>query len=277
MITGSLDVRPRCRVLVDHDWAGDPDGLVALAHHLLSPGNRVVGVTSSLINPMFPEAGDGAARGCVPASDLLALVGADTPVAAGAEVPWTPGTTSAASRLIVAEAERDDPLPLFLVCGGPLTNVAAALDATPGIASRLTLVWIGGSLQEGRFEYNRDTDPDAAAHVLGVPGLMVEQFPVETYRQCAYGLSELEADLAAAGPVGAWLWQFFARPLPDFIQLGGVWPLGDSPPVLLTALDVESSEWVPRTDGPGRVWTRVDTRLLFADMLARLRLAARTH
>ena len=32
----------RCRVVLDNDWSGDPDGLVALAHHLLSPANRVV-------------------------------------------------------------------------------------------------------------------------------------------------------------------------------------------------------------------------------------------
>jgi len=46
----------------------------------------------------------------------------------------------------VAEARRDDDLPLYLASGGPLTNVASALRDDPGIASRLTLIWIGGSL-----------------------------------------------------------------------------------------------------------------------------------
>lgn len=275
-MTAIDQLRARCRVLVDNDWAGDPDGLVALAHHLLSPTNRVVGVTSSLINPMFPGWEDGATRGSVIAAELLTLLGADAGIATGNETTWAPGHTSAASELIVAEALRDDPLHLFLVCGGPLTNVAAALASAPEIAARCTLIWIGGSHEEGRFEYNRDTDPDAAASVLSTPGLVVEQFTVEAYRQCAYSLAELEADLATAGEVGAWLWRRFSGPLPDGIELGAVWPLGDSPPVLLTALDVESSEAVPRPSGPGRVWTRLDTRLLFADMLARFRLHARS-
>ncbi|MET0729471.1 MAG: nucleoside hydrolase, partial [Acidimicrobiales bacterium] len=31
-------IKPRVRVILDNDYAGDPDGLVELAHHLLSPG-----------------------------------------------------------------------------------------------------------------------------------------------------------------------------------------------------------------------------------------------
>jgi hypothetical protein len=59
----------------------------------------------------------------------------------------------------VAEARRDEGLPLYVACGGPLTNVAAAVRAAPDIAGRMTVLWIGGSMEEGRFEYNRDTDP----------------------------------------------------------------------------------------------------------------------
>jgi hypothetical protein len=39
-----LVVSARCRVIVDNDWSGDPDGVVALAYHLLSPANRFRGV-----------------------------------------------------------------------------------------------------------------------------------------------------------------------------------------------------------------------------------------
>ena len=57
-----------------------------------------------------------------------------------------------------------------------------------------------------------------------------------------------------------------------------MWPLGDSPPVLVTALDDESSTWTPGPGGAGsRVYTDVDVRLLFADLLARLRLHERQH
>ena len=40
----SQRVVAQCRVVVDNDFAGDPDGILALAHHLLSPSNRVVAV-----------------------------------------------------------------------------------------------------------------------------------------------------------------------------------------------------------------------------------------
>ena len=277
---GRLRLAEQCRVVVDNDWAGDPDGLVALAHHLLSPTNRVVAVTSSLLNPVFGELGSTAARGAALAAELVELIGGRhrPPVHGGAERPFGQAPArSAASAAIVAEARRNDDLPLVLVCAGPLTNVAAALDEAPDIASRLTLVWVGGTVGEGPAEYNRDTDPAAAELVLDRPDLAVRQFPLETYRSCAYSVAELEHDLAGSGRVGRWLWnRFLELPLPEWIRLGGVWPLGDSPPVLLTALDDESSTYTETPAAPGsaarRVYTDVDVRLLFGDMLARLRL-----
>jgi len=274
-----LHQRPLCRVVVDNDFAGDPDGLLALAHHLLAPSNRVVLVTSSFLDPSFPgppppTAADGAAL----AAELVDQVdGPRRPdVVAGSELAFDPAgsSRSPAAQAIVAEARRDDPLPLYLVCGGPLTNVAEALRQAPEIAARLTLVWIGGSLHEGAYEYNRDTDPDAAEFVFATPELAVWQFPLETYRSCACSVAELEADLAGSGRVGEWLWTCFTElPLPDFVRLGGVWPLGDSPPVLVTALDDESSTY--RDTPTGRVYTAVDVRLLIADLLAKLRLHER--
>lgn len=181
-----LTVSPLCRVIVDNDYQGDPDG-----------------------------------------------------------------SRSAASAAIVDEARRDDELPLYLACGGPLTNVATALRDAPDIAARLTLVWIGGSLESSAFEYNRDTDQAAA---------------------------ELEHDLSGCGLLGQWLWEHFCDP-PDWVRIGGVWPLGDSPTVLVTALSTESSvaTLLPpqASHGGRRVYTDLDFRLLVADMLARFRLHER--
>jgi hypothetical protein len=39
-----LCVSPHCRVIVDNDDQGDPDGLVALAHHLLSREGHGIGM-----------------------------------------------------------------------------------------------------------------------------------------------------------------------------------------------------------------------------------------
>jgi inosine-uridine nucleoside N-ribohydrolase len=185
---------------VDNDYQGDPDGLVALAHHLLSPANRVTAVTSSFLNTGgFPVAAPRAEDGAVLARQLLEVVGGSSclPVHAGSEVPFGDPSSSAASAAIAGEARRDDDLPLYVACGGPLTNVASALRDAPDIASRLTLIWIGGSLDSSAFEYNRDTDPAAAAFVFGQPELEIHKFPLETYRRCAYSVAELDTTWAA--------------------------------------------------------------------------------
>jgi purine nucleosidase len=274
----SLSQSPRCRVIVDNDFSGDPDGLVGLAHHLLSPTNRVVAITSSFLNPKFPVPAPLAEDGAVAARELLDVVGGSQhiPVHAGSEEPFGNGSESAAADAIVKEARRDDGLPLYVACGGPLTNVAQALQQAPDIADRLTLVWIGGALDPDAFEYNRDGDPAAAALVFAQRELDIHQFPLEAYRQCAYSLAELEHDIGGAGALGQWLWSRFTGPHPDWVQIGGVWPLGDSPPVLVTALDVESSRYettVADGDGAGRrTYTSVDFRLLVGDLLAKLRM-----
>jgi hypothetical protein len=122
--------------------------------------------------------------------------------------------------------------------------VAAALEAAPDIASRLTLVRVGGSLDGEAYEYDRDTDPRAADAVLGRSDLAVHRFPLETYRRCGWSVAELEHDRAGSGRLGAWLWdRFLELPPPEWTTLGGVWPLGDSPPVLGTALGDESTTW----------------------------------
>jgi purine nucleosidase len=270
----SQRVVEQCRVVVDNDYAGDPDGILALAHHLLSPANRVEAITSSFLDPRLvsPPATPGATAqdGARLAEALLEQLGLGNPppVVAGAEEAG--GGRSAAADAIVATAREESDLPLYVVCGGPLTNVAAALELDPGIAARMTLIWIGGSLDPEAYEYNRDTDPAAAEAVFAVSGLEVHQFPLETYRRCAYGIAELEADLPATGQLGAWLFDRFSSP-PEWVRLGGVWPLGDSPPVLITALTTASSRWSAPTDGV-TVYTDVDMRLLVGDLLAKLRL-----
>jgi hypothetical protein len=284
----SQRIAEQCRVVVDNDFAGDPDGVLALAHHLLSPSNRVVAITSSFLDPqlVLPPATPGATAqdGAVLAAALLVELGLvdPPPVSAGAEVPFAGAGGSAAAEAIVAAAGEESELPLYLVCAGPLTNVAAALVLDPGIVERLTLVWVGGSLDAEAYEYNRDTDPAAAEAVFGTRGLVIHQFPLETYRRCSYSIAELEEDLPATGRLGAWLFDRFSSP-PEWVRLGGVWPLGDSPPVLITALTTDSSSryTVTHTSAVARpapgdgvaveLYTDVDMRLLVADLLARLR------
>ena len=211
------------------------------------------------------------------AQELVDLVAPDAvpPIVAGAEEALADRSPSAAAVAIVTQARLDDDLPLLLVCGGPLTNMAEALRLAPDIAARLTLVWIGGAAEDRGFEYNRDTDPAAAALVLGAADLPVWSFPLETYERCVCSVAELEVDLCGSGAVGRWLWErFVTLPLPEEVRLGGTWALGDSPPLLVTALTDASSTYVLDAGGAAerRRYTDVDLRLIVGDLLARLRL-----
>lgn len=168
-------------MIVDNDFAGDPDGLAALAHQLLSPKSRVTLVTASGLNPKFVEAalaGRSAEAGRTVALELIRRLDSENvpPVSAGSEAMSL--ESSPAARAIVAEAMRDDPLPLYLTCGGPLTNVATALRLEPAIAARMTVVWIGGGgYPAGGWEYNLATDEAAAREVIEQSHVPLWQIP----------------------------------------------------------------------------------------------------
>lgn len=283
----SIPQRPRARVIVDNDFAGDPDGLVALAHQCLAPTTRVELITTSALDAGLSRlagvpAGTSAALGLKQAQALMAQLPQAARVArlvAGAEsfgVGQAQG--SAAAQAIVEQALRDDPLPLFITCGGPLTNVAAALRLAPQIAQRLTVVWIGGRLSaDGGPEYNRDTDPAAAEAVLASP-VPLWQVPYETYQAQQLSIAEFSHVIRPISPLAAWLHDRYAA-LPPFVQLPGSLVLGDSPMVLLTTLGLDSSRYQTRSVGGRdiRVYDHIDAALLKADFVALLRQHAGTR
>lgn len=293
-IAPAIPQRAGARVIVDNDFAGDPDGLVALAHQLLAPRSRVVLVTSSALS-QHPPAGEpvrgSAALGKTIALELIRQGGfAPVPVEAGSETPGVGAEqVSAAARAIVAEAMRDDPLPLYITCGGPLTNIAAALRLEPRIARRATLVWIGGgNYPAGGWEYNCLMDLASAQQVVERSDIPLWQVPQGAYRQMQYPISAMRTRLRAVSPFGKWLYDHFTTP-PSFIDVGGTWPLGDSPLVLLTAISAESSTArdLPARrilpDGrygapvPGRkvrVYETLDARLVFDDFDALMAIHA---
>ena len=69
------------------------------------------------------------------------------PVAMGAAVGMKDEQTpvdSEGARLIIEEAMKEDDRPLYIACQGAVTDIASALLIEPGIAERLTIIWIGG-------------------------------------------------------------------------------------------------------------------------------------
>jgi inosine-uridine nucleoside N-ribohydrolase len=307
------DVMPRARVVSDNDYAGDPDGLVQLAQLVLSPSVVVPFVIGSHLPAHgFTNTVDSAARAAVAARRVVELCGRDVNVIAGVERALTSRTEpieSDAARAIVAEAMRDDTdLPLFVACGGGLTEIASAWLIEPRIGERVTLVWIGGHEHPGTaepppgggdLEFNTSIDPLAAQVVFNDSDLPIWQVPRNVYRTAIASRAELMVRMRPHGELGHHLFDALAdayeRVKSMDMQLGEVWVMGDSPLVSLTALWTgfepapASSPWVTvpcprildsglyeaRPDGrPLRVFTDVDSRLMLEDLYAKLALHA---
>jgi len=299
----------RIRVISDNDYSGDPDGLWQLAHLLLSPDADVRLVIGSHLragDPFDPSgrSADNAARR---AREIASACGrSDVRIMAGSNEPGIAGSDAVAD--IVEEAMRDDPRPLYVTCGGGLTEIAAAWRAEPRIARRLTVVWIGGPEYPGGLvppgampvEYNTLIDPAAARVVFNDSDLPLWQVPRDAYRQALVSMRDLDHRVRPLGPLGALLVDALEGVLAMMrehgMDPGGTYILGDNPLVLLTALqsgfepDPCSSQSFRRPrprvrddgtfdfDGAGaevRVFTRLDVPLMMGDLVALL--ATRGH
>jgi len=262
--------QPRWRAIVDNDFAGDPDGLVSLAHVLLTDDVRVELVSCTPVDPVLAhlagvDASATASLGARSAEALLHVLDwTPCDVVAGSEDFTTGGEASPAAHAIVEVCLAESDVPLAILCGGPLTNVAAALRLDPRIRERATLVWIGGSLRDAP-EYNRDTDAAAAASVLA-SGMPVVQIPLETYERLRVSVAEVRADLGHVSYPGGWLAERLLD-LPAFVTLHGVLTLGDSALASVVGLDPDF-----RPGSGGRVVADIDPRLVWGDFLAKLRL-----
>ncbi len=311
-------VSPRMRVIIDNDFSGDPDGLFQLAHHLLSPSVEIRGIIGSHLNRGAGFGGasvNSAKAACEKVNELLSAMGLTGKYrvvegAAQGMDTMTVAKDSEGARLIIEEAMRTDTQsPLYVVCGAGLTNIASAYLLQPEIAKRLTLIWIGGQEYEGIAlpppgysvpEYNLNLCIPAAQTIFNLSNIPLWQVPRDAYRQCIYSMAEMLTEVQPLGATGAYLTQsitqLMAR-LKSFHPMGEVYILGDSPLVLLTALqsgfepDPASSYYEIRqapaiaADGtyryqpkgrPIRVYSRIDVRLMFADMVAKLKIATST-
>ena len=308
-------VGKRVRVIIDNDFSGDPDGLVQLAHHLLSPTVDVRAVIGTHLRPGDSWNGPDAVGDAVRiTNELVELVGqtGQYPVLAGSRGYLSDPTTVVESEgidFIIKEAMRDDTdLPLYMVCGASLTEIAAAWKKEPRIAERLTLVWIGGHEHEGLaevapgapdLEYNLHQDVVAGQIIFNESNIRLWQVPRDSYRSCLYSRAELLTELMSAGPLGKYLAEALGKVAEMINQwgmsAGEAYALGDSPLVLLTALqsafepDTASSSWTnvpcPTLLSSGlyeanpngrsiRVYGLLDNRLMFGDMIAKFKLHA---
>jgi len=338
---GDFPIEPKMRLISDNDYSGDPDGLVQLAHHLLSPTVETRAILASHLRAgdswnRFDDSVEEAVKEVRNLQEIMNLQEIIDPsdigkkdsqplasrpkvlpkvlskvlpkVLRGARGPLVDRKTPAdseAARFIIEEAmNSDSALPLFVVCGGSLTSIASAWLINPEIASKLTVVWIGGPEHQGhsqpppgasQYEYNLHEDVIAGQVIFNDSDLRLWQIPRNAYRQLNTSQAELELRMNQAGLLGSYLYQKLSSVAVATNRLGfkfgETYMLGDSALVLLTALqstfeaDPSSSSYFdlpkPRLkdDGsyednpagvPMRVYSHLDVRLTTEDLYAKL-------
>jgi len=211
------------RLLVDTD--GGTDDALALAL-LVALGRAPAFVTTSFGNVALDQATDNILA-------TLAILGCDAPVHAGAARPLIGAAIDASDvhgkdglggaprpakqadvasrngvdflrRVLREAADAGDPIDILAL--GPLTNLALAFAAEPGIAAGVgELVIMGGTVfgrgnVTGAAEFNILADPEAAAMVLALP-LPTVMVPWEPCVEAALAGDDLDA-LFAAAPAG---------------------------------------------------------------------------
>ncbi len=309
----------RTRVIIDNDFCGDPDGLFQLVHHLLSKTTDIRGIIGGHLSRHagFSQRTDSATQSVEIVRQIIALLGKgnNIPVVPGTETPLrstTEPAMSAGDKLIVQEAKRSSPRdPLYVLCGGSLSNIASAWLMDPTIQDRIILIWIGGPEYPGfgvppphasRVEYNLALSIPAAQVIFNQSRIRLWQVPRNVYRQCIYSLDECQTKIAPCGKIGAYLQNALDRLIQSCEKnncpMGEAYVLGDSPLVLLSSLQTswepdpassqyttlaaptiqDNGDYAPNPKGRLiRVYTTVDTRLMFGDFEAKLKLQSLTN
>ncbi|WP_336514722.1 nucleoside hydrolase [Pollutibacter soli] len=312
-IPGGVRIQPRIRVISDNDFSGDPDGLFQLAHLLLSPSVDIRGIIGTHLrkgDPFDPSETQ-ATNAAKKAKELMDVMGMqqNIPVLTGSNVAMPNDSTPARSDgidFIIREARRTDTKqPLYVLCGAGLTEIASALLKAPDIAGRLTLIWIGGQEYTDLAppppnysspEYNLNIDIAAAQAVFNRTQVPIWQVPRNMYRQAILPYSQLVLNVKPHGKTGEYLTNVFEQlmtRIQGILNIGETYIMGDSPLVLLTALqssfeaDPSSSFYIVRQSPaindrgdyiynhrgrPIRVYTDLDIHLMFNDFFAKLAL-----
>ena len=281
----------KIRVIIDTDAACEADDPFAIVQALLSPKLIVKGILAEHFNE----------KGSVQKSyeeikTILNCMDMEVPVYLGEEesvdkAGW-PETISEASDFIIKEALRDDEKPLYILCQGAITNLAAALHKKPAIKDRIKIIWIGTHGTQKRKapfrEFNAGNDVASANYVLE-SGAEIWLVPSDVYTTITVGLAELKVKVLPYGKIGKHLYEnminYNLSPNAGWTQ-GESWSLGDSPAIALAInpgcgrFENEPAPHVnddtTSTRRPGnpviRVYKSVDSRYILEDFFAKLQL-----
>ncbi|UOQ84764.1 nucleoside hydrolase [Gracilibacillus salinarum] len=283
------------RVIINTDAKCEVDDQYAVVHALLTPRLQIKG----LIGTHYGKRSSiGAEESTAEIHQVLKLMGMTNRyrVVTGAnhqlKNKQTPIRTEG-GRLIIEEAMKDDPLPLYVLCQGPLTDVASAYLQEPKIADRLVVIWIGGGkYPHGGLEFNLSNDMKAAQIVFS-SSLRLWQVPKNVYDMVRVGIAELAIKVRPRGEIGRYLYEELIAHNArnghrNHWPKGEMWVLGDSPAVSLLiddqefdykviqapAIDDNMNYIFKKNNRNIRVYERVDARFLLEDFFAKLALFA---
>ena len=283
------------RVIVDTDAANEGDDQFAVVHAMLSPKFDNVGFIAAhygtgrhadSMERSFSELQRIFDAASCPYKDLI-VHGAPHPMPDKATAVPSEG-----SRLIIEEAMKDDPRPLYAIFLGPLTDLASAYLEEPRIAGRLTAIWIGGgTYPHGSIEFNLGNDVNAVNAVFASK-LDLWQVPKNVYEMMSVSFAELQLKLKGKNRIGDFLFDQLMEEawkdtsIKNAFRTGETWVLGDSPAVGLILYEHRwefdwvnapvigaSQEYIPSLiNHPIRVYRRIDSRLILEDMYAKIAL-----
>ena len=281
----------KIRVIIDTDAACEADDPFAIVQGLLSPKLTVKGIVAE----HFVSEGS-MERSLAEIKTILELMDiTDVPALAGNEGPLKSGDeaeTSEGVDFIIKEALADDPHPLYILCQGAITNVAAAFIRCPEIIDKVTVIWIGthggGNVEPPFREFNAGNDVIAANKVLK-SGTNLWLVPSDVYITINIGLAEIQRRIMPCGKIGKHLFDnmdTYNRSEEAGWTKGESWSLGDSPAIAL-ALNPDCGKYkiepapevledTTSRENPEnpmiRIYKSVDSRYILEDLIAKLEL-----
>ncbi|HCW23819.1 MAG TPA: nucleoside hydrolase [Lachnospiraceae bacterium] len=291
----------KVRMLVYTDAKNEADDQFTIAHHLMTPKFIVKGIIAAHFDrkPRQDMTSDTAQESFDEVNRILNLMDIEgvAPVAKGSIRPLVDENTpnpSEGAKLIIEEAMKDDPHPLYIGCQGSITDLASAILMEPRIQDRMTAIWIGGGdYPEGGPEFNLMMDPTAANVVLK-SRMPLWQVTKSAYKQMSVTLAMLQKEVRPYGKIGKYLFEQMVKynsscaDHPEWPH-GESWGLGDSPTVGLLLIEQEKQDIFEMRPAPEvryedfsynfaaphrqiRVYKDVNPRLTLEDFFAKLQI-----
>ena len=200
----------KIRLIINTDAKNEADDQYAIVHALLTPRFKVKGIIGAHFGNLRTDSSMEESYDEVNKILRIMNLQDEIPTYKGAEREFLNEETpvfSEGAEFIINEAMKDDPLPLYVVFLGPITDMAAAYMKEPRIAEKLTTLWVGGGpWPEGGLEFNLMNDINAA-NVIFRSDIPLWVIPQNVYGEIRVSIAELAVNVKPYGEIGEYLFQ----------------------------------------------------------------------